>query len=214
MTCPLCNNTEATSFKGLQDILFWQCPHCQLIFKDTAFYPTSEEEKHRYTQHHNSQDEDGYLNFLDKALKPTIPHLGAGAAGLDFGCGPTPVLSSMIQKAGFDCENYDPYFFPELPDERKEFIIATESFEHFFEPARELRLITSLLIPDGVLTIMTQRWDETTDFKTWWYVRDNTHVVFFHKDTFNYICKKYGFSILHDNGDNVIILQKNVVWNN
>ncbi|HKL71418.1 MAG TPA: methyltransferase domain-containing protein, partial [Marinilabiliaceae bacterium] len=125
-----------------------------------------------------------------------------------------PVLPSIIEKDGFICELYDPYFFPELPDERKDFIFATECFEHFFEPAKEMQLITSLLIPQGVLSIMTQRWDEETAFSTWWYAQDKTHVLFFHNDTFKYICRQFNFSVLHDDGEKVIVLQKNVVREN
>ncbi len=214
MKCLLCNHPNPISFKEEHSVQFWQCPQCKLTYKDPSLFPGPHEEKHRYLKHLNSKNDEGYVAFLNQAIEPTLPFLTHNALGLDFGCGPTPVLSSIIEKDGFTCELYDPYFFPELPDERKDFIFATECFEHFFEPAREMQLITSLLIPQGVLSIMTQRWDEETDFSTWWYAQDKTHVLFFHNDTFQYICRQFNFSVLHDDGEKVIVLQKNVVREN
>ncbi len=211
MKCLLCNHPNPISLKGKNEIQFWQCPQCKLTYKDPSLFPKSHEEKHRYLKHTNSLADNGYVNFLSQAVEPTLPFLTHNAFGLDFGCGPSPVLQSLIEKNGYTCELYDPYFFPELPDERKDFIFATECFEHFFEPAKEMQLITSLLIPQGVLSIMTQRWNEETDFSTWWYAQDKTHVLFFHNDTFQYICKRFNFSVLHDEGEKVIVLQKNVV---
>jgi SAM-dependent methyltransferase len=108
--------------------------------------------------------------------------------GLDFGCGPNPVLPDILKSAGYGCLNYDPIFFLDFPDERVDFIFATETFEHFFNPLREMKFITALLRPGGILTVMTQRWKSPDQFADWWYVRDITHVSFFHKKTFDYIC--------------------------
>ena len=210
MQCLLCNQANSTPIEGRDNIQLWQCAHCKLTFKDPSLFPKYDAEKKRYLKHTNSLREKGYIQFLNQALEPTYPFLPLGASGLDFGCGPSPVLASMIEKKGFICEIYDPYFFPKLPDEKKDFIFATECFEHFFEPAKEMQLITSLLIPEGILTIMTQQWNEKTDFANWWYVNDKTHVLFFHNDTFQYICKKYGFTLLHNDGGKVIVLRK--IW--
>lgn len=210
MNCRLCNNSHTKSFTRKDNTLFWECSQCKLIYKDSSHFPEPRQEKLRYLKHFNSSDDTGYVNFLNQAIHPTVPHLSHNARGLDFGCGPSPVLQTLIGEHGFTCDVYDPHFFPELPDERKEFIFATECFEHFFEPAKEIQLITSLLIPHGILTIMTQRWNEETDFLNWWYTHDTTHVIFFHNKTFQYICQQFNFSVLYDDGKNVIILQKNV----
>ncbi|MDG5799261.1 class I SAM-dependent methyltransferase [Marinilabiliaceae bacterium ANBcel2] len=182
-----------------------------LIFKDPKNFLSPESEKKRYKEHNNQPDNKGYVNFLSKALEPTLPFLKEAMSGLDFGCGPNPVLASMIKKKGFECDHYDPFFYPELPDERKEFIFATECFEHFFNPANELQLISSLLCPSGTITIMTNQWDESTDFNSWYYLKDNTHIAFYHSATFDFICKKFGFSKEYDDGESVVVLSKNVV---
>ncbi|WP_044117811.1 class I SAM-dependent methyltransferase [Alkaliflexus imshenetskii] len=211
MTCTLCREDVHKSFKGINDILFWQCNNCNLIFKDVEFLPSPEAEKLRYSQHNNTPDCKGYVEHLQQAIEPTLPFIYEGMTGLDFGCGPNPVLSQLMSDSGYECYHYDPFFFPELPDERLEFMFATECFEHFFNPGRELNLITSLLIPAGVLTIITERWKDTTDFNTWWYARDNTHVCFFHDRTIEFICEHYGYETMHDDGEKLVILKKLVV---
>src|SRR5690606_19185702 len=102
--------------------------------------------------------------------------------------------------------------FPELPDERQDFIFATECVEHFFNPHQELKLLTALLRPAGTLTVMTDLWGENTDLETWWYIRDSTHVSFYHAKTFDYICSKYGYDIAYSDNQKVMVLRKRVVW--
>ncbi|GAO29350.1 putative methyltransferase associated with DUF414 [Geofilum rubicundum JCM 15548] len=141
-----------------------------------------------------------------------MPFLEPDMEGMDFGCGPNPVLARMLEKNDCACSYYDPFFFPELPDERQDFIFATECFEHFFDPNQELKLLTALLRPDGTLTIMTNFWDETMDVANWWYLKDSTHVSFFHTKTFEYICTRYGYDLAYSDNQKVIILRKKVVW--
>ncbi|TCO08380.1 class I SAM-dependent methyltransferase [Natronoflexus pectinivorans] len=212
MTCPLCKNQESTSFIGINDILFWKCPSCYLIYKDQSFHPTPNEEELRYNHHHNNSECEGYVDSLNQALEPSRNYIDKHMVGLDFGCGPEPVLAKMLEETSAECYHYDPIFFPELPDERLDFVISTETFEHFSHPSQELNLITSLLIPSGILTVMTHRWKDDTNLADWWYMRDQTHVCFFHDKTFEYICKKYGFSTEYDDGDKVIILRKIIAW--
>jgi hypothetical protein len=76
---------------------------------------------------------------------------------------------------------------------------------------REMKLITALLRPGGILTVMTHRWTNLDQVADWWYLRDKTHVVFFHRKTFDYICSQFGFAILFDDGDKVMVMEKEVV---
>lgn len=211
MECPLCKQNEVTSFKGVDQILFWKCAECYLIYKDSVYHLPLHEEHDRYLKHNNTLDCPGYIDFLNQALKPALPFLDSEMQGLDFGSGHNPVLAELLNKSGFSCNYFDPFFFPELPDERLDFIFSTETFEHFVNPYKDIKLITSLLVPDGLLTVMTHRWNEHTDLSTWWYMREHTHVSFFHKKTFDYICDEFGYNQEYDDGEKVIILRKNVV---
>ena len=131
-------------------------------------------------------------------------------SGLDYGCGPTPTLSGLLKTHELHCENYDPYFFPELPEGEFDFIFATEVIEHFFNPGQELLRIQGLLKPGGILTLMTELWDSVEKFSGWSYARDNTHVSFYHEKTMEYICTHYGFKKLSPGSTRVRVLKKMV----
>lgn len=209
--CPLCSHIVNSNFTGGVNTKLWHCNNCELIFKDPSERPSYDNEEQRYREHNNNDQNKGYVDFLKQAVNPALSFLAPEMTGLDFGCGPNPVLSTIVKQSGYDCLNYDPFFFPDLPDERMDFIFATESFEHFFYPCREIKMITALLHPSGILTVMTHRWKELDNIASWWYVRDKTHVSFYHRKTFDYICSKYGYNILYDDGEKVLVMEKVVV---
>ncbi|NLX72237.1 MAG: class I SAM-dependent methyltransferase [Bacteroidales bacterium] len=208
MNCRLCGSETNKSFAAIDGITLYKCDNCLLIFKAYDLELEPDSEKNRYLQHNNSEEDQAYLRHLNTAIQPTLPFLSSDMEGLDFGCGPNPVLAKVLTKSGYTCSFYDPFFFPDLPDERQDFVFATETFEHFSNPAKELQLITALLRPHGTLTIMTNRWDENTDLGKWWYVRDPTHLVFYHKETFRFISEKYDYSLEYDDGSKIVILRK------
>jgi hypothetical protein len=212
MKCTLCAGTNTEMFKGNGGDIFYRCNHCFLIFKTPTSWLGTEEEKERYIQHNNTEECPGYVEFLSQALEPTLPFLEPDMEGMDFGCGPNPVLARMVENNGCACSYYDPFFFPELPDERQDFIFATECFEHFFDPHQELKLLTALLRPSGTLTIMTNFWSEALNIEKWWYTKDPTHVAFFHTKTFDYICARYGYDLEYSDNTKVVILRKKLVW--
>ncbi|MGQ7870760.1 class I SAM-dependent methyltransferase [Sunxiuqinia sp. sy24] len=172
------------------------------------FLPDEEEEKERYLEHNNGLHHPGYVKFLNQAIRQGRPFLLPEMKGLDFGCGPEPTLSVLLEKQGIACADYDPIFFPELSKGPYDFIFATECFEHFFHPAEELKKISQLLSPGGYLIVMTSLWKLGRTFRSWNYARDITHVAFYHAETFCYICKHYGFKQLGGDQKRVIILQK------
>ncbi|MBF8963734.1 class I SAM-dependent methyltransferase [Pontibacter sp. FD36] len=171
--------------------------------------PSAELEKAHYLLHENKIGNKGYVEFLNKAILPTLPYLRAGMRGLDFGCGPGPTLSVLLRNRGFVMDDYDPFFFPELKTAQAyDFVFATECFEHFFAPATEVHRIRQLLKPNGTLTVMTAHWQEPSDLPAWYYARDPTHVAFYHRHTFDWIARHYGFEIVYTDNNRVIILRK------
>lgn len=97
------------------------------------------------------------------------------------------------------------YFYS---DKKYDAIFATECFEHFYYPEKELKTIKSHLKPTGYLILMTNLWNKLEDFLSWHYVNDDTHVTFYHTETLKYIYEHFGFSILQIIDNRVIILQK------
>jgi SAM-dependent methyltransferase len=171
--------------------------------------PSASLEKAHYLKHNNSINNEGYVQFLNKAILPALPFLHMGMQGLDYGCGPGPVLSELLRNRGYEMDNYDPYFFPDLDDaKRYDFIFATECFEHFFSPAVEMRRLSHILKKDGYLVVMTQHWQNLSDLKTWYYAKDLTHVVFYHRQTFNWIANNFKFEIIFTDNIRAVILKK------
>lgn len=208
-TCPLCFNKDSLSvIRGPDARDYRLCNACRLIFAELQNQPSEKSEKERYLTHNNGIQHQGYVKFLKQAIEPALPFLSKGMHGLDFGCGPTPTLSIIIERMGFLCDDYDPLFFPDIPKKKYDFIFATESFEHFFLPAQEIMRITSLLKPGGLLIVMTETWKSTKAFAHWHYANDFTHVCFFHNTSFDYIAETFGFTIQTSNHKRVWLLKK------
>jgi SAM-dependent methyltransferase len=154
-------------------------------------------ERARYEAHHNDPSDPRYRAFLGRLLAPLVARLAAGAEGLDYGAGPGPTLSLMLAEAGFATSVYDPFFAPDrtVLDRSYDFITCTETAEHFYAPAEEFDRLDRLLRPGGWLAIMTEMRDDDRPFGSWWYVRDATHVCFYHPATMDCIAAKYGWHI-------------------
>jgi len=207
--CPLCFNKDPLSLtRGPDARAYRACNVCRLIFAEPQHHPSEKSEKDRYLTHENGIRHPGYVNFLKQAIVPALPFLNKGMHGLDFGCGPIPTLSIILKRMGFACDDYDPLFFPGIPGKEYDFIFATESFEHFFYPAKEIRRIKDLLKPGGLLIVMTETWKSTEAFVNWNYARDFTHVCFFHSTTFDFIAKTFGFDIQVCHHERVWLLKK------
>ena len=103
------------------------------------------------------------------------------AQGLDYGCGPNPVLCQLLEKENYQMSFYDPYFFP--TDLNKisslDFITCTEAAEHFYHPGQEFKKILSFIKPQGFLFLMTDLVQKEVNLSTWFYAKDPSHVCFF-----------------------------------
>lgn len=212
--CPLCLSNELTEIKPDNDKRnYYQCQQCLLIFADQKHYLSTEEEKHQYAQHKNGIDQPGYVKFLSQVINPALNYLNKNMVGCDYGCGPVPTLSSLIEIAckGIRCYNYDPLFDFNHPLEKYDFIFSTECFEHFINPKEDLIKIDRLLNVQGYLMIMTLQYKNHHQFQDWFYKRDDTHVSFYHPNTFEFICKKYNYKMVLNDFNRVIILQKKCI---
>jgi hypothetical protein len=207
--CPLCDSTgpfpRLTGPMGLGYLL---CGACQLIFMERQFLPTPEQARAHYETHQNGPQYAGYVQFLNQAISPALPYLETGMHGLDYGSGPGPTLSLIMETHGMTCENYDPIYAPALPEKIFDYVFATEVVEHFIHPAREFRRIQALLRPGGTFTVMTIPWSDLDSFTDWFYAKDFTHVSFYHTRTMDYVCAKFGFAIRNHENTRVWVMER------
>ena len=195
--CPLCLSRESRPIAHAHDRAYFQCPRCALAFVPPRFRLSPEAERARYETHQNRPDDPGYRQFLDRLRAPLVERLPPGAEGLDYGAGPGPTLSVMLEESGFPTAIYDPFFAPDLkPLERTyDFITCTETMEHMFDPATELDRLDAVLRPGGWIGIMTEVRDSDQPLEAWWYIRDPTHVCFYQPATLEWIARDRGWRL-------------------
>lgn len=206
MNCLLCHN-DSNHFETDAFV----CPVCRLVFKNPELFASIEKETARYSEHNNDSTDQGYLDFLGKVVNPLKDFLPSKFTALDFGCGPGPTLSGLLEDIGGRVENYDPIFFPDahlLIPESYDVVTSTEVVEHFKTPAFDWEVLIGLVKDNGLLAIMTLIYSPAIDYSTWWYKKDFTHIVFYQKETFDYIAEKYNLEIIYCDNKSIIIFKK------
>lgn len=194
IVCPLCGAKKTELYLKDRKRSYYSCSRCALIFVPELFLLNGDEEKARYDLHINHRDDPGYREFLSRFSKPLIASLPPGAEGLDFGCGPGPVLAEMLESAGHSIDLFDLYYHPydAVFTQTYDFITATEVVEHLAQPWTELERLWSMLKPGGLLAIMTQIPPEQSDFNSWYYKADPTHITFFSHKSLEWIAGELG----------------------
>lgn len=201
--CPLCSARSLP----FSDKRFMICEQCAGIFRLRALLPGPREEADRYRLHHNDIRDPGYRNFLSPVIHAVLKNQDPRQRGLDFGCGPTPSVSLLLEEKGFVVERFDPFFHPEpIPEDRKfDYIVCCEVIEHFHRPHREFTRLKELLTAKGRLYCMTWLYDDAVDFASWSYKNDFTHTFFYRQETFRWIRDHWHFSDLRIDGRLVIL---------
>ncbi len=215
MNCPLCHST-APHFVTAQQREYHHCPSCELISVPSLFHVSRDEETERYREHENSLDNPGYVEMFMEKIRWVQDHSTDIRTVLDYGCGYEPVLTTLLQREGYEAEGYDPLFFPDPPRRsRYDLVISTETFEHFRNPKAELERITQFLAPGGLLGVMTRLYPRTENqpdkdaFADWYYQRDPTHICFYCTETFEWIARKFNFDMIFSNRKDFILLKRN-----
>ncbi|PSV24800.1 MULTISPECIES: class I SAM-dependent methyltransferase [unclassified Photobacterium] len=208
--CPLCHSEQHGVFVEDKNRCYFRCQQCALIFADPEAQLSPEQEKAVYDQHQNNPDDMGYRQFLGRLATPLVERLPAGPLdGLDFGSGPGPTLSIMLDEMGYNMAIYDPYFAPDpsVLTRQYDFVTCTEAIEHFNQPAKEWGLLLSMIKPGGWLGLMTKLATDAEAFTRWHYKNDPTHVSFFSRDTFRFLAQRDGLEVEFV-GNDVILLRK------
>lgn len=194
--CPLCES-EQISLKLTKPTKekYWDCHSCGLIFLDQDFHLAPSAEEARYRTHNNDVTDIRYQKFVSPIVDYIANNLPTTSRGLDYGAGPGPVISVLLQEMGYDMTLFDPYFWNDQHALTKsyDFIVCCEVVEHFYSPAKEFQRLKSLLKSNAQLAIMTDLYSDEIDFDSWYYHRDPTHVVFYRSRTFEWIKNHFAF---------------------
>jgi hypothetical protein len=197
--CPLCGSgrSDLEVVATAHGRRYRACPACGLVSVRPSDRPDPAEEAAHYATHRNDPTDPGYRTFLDRVARPLIERLPPGARGLDYGCGPGPALVAMLCERGFPTVGWDPLHaaVPALLAQRYDFVTCTEVAEHFFDPAAEFARIDGLIRPGGWLAVMTEPWTPGTDWGSWRYARDPTHVCFYSERTFRWLANRFGWTL-------------------
>jgi SAM-dependent methyltransferase/ribosomal protein S27AE len=197
MECPLCGCGGTLGFHVNRLRSYRRCGRCLLTFVPAAEQVTAGEAEAIYRLHRNDPSDTGYRAFLDRLARHLPSRVSPGGSGLDFGCGPGPTLSVMLEERGYRMRVYDPVFAPDdgVLSGDYDFVTCTETAEHFVHPGREFRRLDGLLRPGGWLAVMTQMLLSDEAFPGWGYQRDPTHVAFYRLETMHWIAGWMGWRL-------------------
>lgn len=213
MHCPLCQHSSSFFYQDKQRE-YYRCTNCQLVFVPKHFHLSASSEKATYDKHENNSGDLHYLQFLNRLAAPLLKHLNKKAhqslSGLDFGCGPGPGLATMLQSAGHSMSVFDLFYAnnPETLARTYDFVTCTEVIEHFNNPAQDVRTLFEAVKQKGALGIMTKLVISKERFANWHYKNDPTHVSFFCKETFEYLCEQYQYTLIYQQQDAIILNKK------
>jgi hypothetical protein len=115
----------------------------------------------------------------------------------------------MLEEAGHTMELYDIYYHPETSvlEKTYDFMTATEVIEHLYHPDKVWQQWLNLVKPKGWIGLMTKLVIDVDAFAGWHYKNDPTHVVFFSRQTFQFLAERDKLE-LEFIGNDVILLRK------
>jgi hypothetical protein len=211
--CKICGNKTKELYDKRMKTLYYRCNHCEFVSKDETDYITQEHELKIYKNHKNSIDDKKYVSYLKKFIDSAlIPFIGQAKYGLDYGSGPEPVLSQILdQDYGLQVDIYDKFFSTEEVFTGKEydFITSTEVIEHIADPVETFQLLKNHLNHNGVLAMMTLFHPLNDElFVKWHYNRDRSHISFFSGKTFEYLAEILDLKLIYIDSHRCVTLMK------
>ena len=191
--CPLCHHSVLSLFHSDSHRDYYQCQQCQLVFVPQAQHLDRAAEQAIYDLHQNQLDDPGYHRFLSRLALPLLTHLAPSSQGLDYGCGPAPLLARILENAGHHMQVFDPLYANQTAalQQSYDFISCSEVAEHFRQPGAEFARLFGLLKPDGTLAIMTKRVLDQHAFQGWHYKNDMTHISFYSATSLQWLATHY-----------------------
>ncbi len=207
--CPLCRSDDSDLFFEDKKRIYLRCYDCKLVFVPKRYWLSVEDERATYDLHENDTHDQGYRQFLSRLCSPLMEKLAPKQKGLDFGCGPGPTLSVLLEARGHHVDLYDPFYYndPAIFCKQYDFICATEVVEHLHDPNNDFAALFQMLNRGGWLGVMTKLVIDKNAFSQWHYIRDMTHICFYSRSTFEYLAQRFQAELSFAAKD-VILLNK------
>lgn len=207
--CPLCASLSPHFFTDRTGKIYRHCIKCSGVFLSPLFYLNKHDEFARYNTHNNIVSDINYQRFVSDLVGLIKTKERKNTLGLDFGCGPGPVIQHLLIREGFHLLTYDPYYQPDKNVLAKvyDYIVSCEVIEHFNAPNVSFSLLKNLLKPQASLYLKTDVLYDLSvqNFEKWGYRNDPTHVFFYTLKTFEFIKKEYNFSSLEIQARTIIL---------
>jgi hypothetical protein len=207
MICTLCGSDKCSLYAQSGARRFMRCNRCEIVFVPGQDWVSPGKERARYELHDNTPDSDTCKNYLQDFAKQ-LEHIPVFRPRvLDYGSGPHTVLAGILAEKSIPCASYDPLFDigAETLNETYDIVVLCEVLEHIRQLRRELERIRALLNPGGYVAVRTELYDEHTDFESWWYAKDSTHIHFFRMTTLITVAEILNKGIYFTNARNVAV---------
>jgi hypothetical protein len=202
--CKICGSQTREIVIETLGAAYYYCEACEFIAKDENLKLSHEEELGIYETHENSIEDPRYVAYFKKFLDAAVfNHYPKPGYGLDFGSGPSPVLATLLERDyGLTMDIYDHFYSPQkvYVGKKYDLVTSTEVVEHLDDPLAYFSLFESLLKDEGILSIMTLfHHNDNNAFRTWHYVRDQSHRSFYTVKTLEVIAEKTGLELIDTN---------------
>jgi len=195
--CSLCQSDKTSHFHKEESRQFLICLNCEYVFVPKIYQLSEDEEKSRYDTHNNDPKDVRYRQFLSQLSEPLLKKISDNSLGLDFGSGPGPTLSIMLEDYGHKVALFDKFYAKDTSvfNRKYDFITATEVIEHLSNPLTEISRLIKCLNDGGYLAVMTQILTSKIDFSNWYYKNDPSHIGFFSKKTLSYLANNFDLEV-------------------
>ncbi|MCO5114627.1 MAG: class I SAM-dependent methyltransferase [Bdellovibrionaceae bacterium] len=129
---------------------------------------------------------------------------------LDYGCGPVKALEYILQSSPYEVQSWDKYYHTQAPTrDTFDVIFCHEVVEHFTYASRDFDQLLQFAHQGSFLFLSTELYPQDFEsFKKWYYKNDPTHVIFYQKESFEFLAQKHQLKCLGIFGNNKILLQK------
>ncbi|MDC1385895.1 class I SAM-dependent methyltransferase [Candidatus Thioglobus sp.] len=210
IACPLCKTSNSSKFYKEKSREYLCCLSCNFVFVPKTYHLSNAEEKSRYDTHNNDPYDHRYRHFLSQLLVPLLERIPQKSNGLDFGSGPGPTLSLMLEECGHSVDLYDKFYANDISvfEKKYDFITATEVVEHLSEPMFEISRLIEMLNNQSHLAVMTQILTPQIDFSSWYYKNDPSHIGFFTKKSLSFLASYLNIEVYFIS-ERVVFFQKN-----